>query len=390
MNLVTDSPQRPQIHIFTPAWGPHFIDLFDNALGMSFRWPKNAESLNQPNSPTIWTIVTASDEEATLLTQLAKTIIPTCEVRMQIFPELNQPNAPIGAIKMRGLLVAMKQCIKEATPMLMATPDFIYGDGTIETMLQTSLSCGGPNSTPHQEQQKQGICVSLCHLRTLPETLLALAVYKTHNGDKRPQPGPSNQTLLHTALQHPHASWRLSESAEPNNACYYSGVFWRFLSRKESNIPGANLALVEHHMPSPFLVNFLPEDYAFFSLWKGVTPPAFGEWDHNWPTELIKAGRLRYIGSSDAATMVEITEKDKNVPPICAVLASVPPVCAAQNNVPKPPNAIETAMENVPKALLNENDSHLLESTGVNKYQRFFLNNYHNNIQKQFLCVFRY
>lgn len=305
---------NPKLHIFTPVWGPHFTDLLTNALGMSFRWPKNQETLENAT----WSLV-VDEQNAGVLGQ-AKAILPTAKIQALIYPELKNPNAEIGAIKMRGLLWAMKQCLEENTPMLMATPDFIYGDGSIDAMLKAS----------HPESDLK-LCVSIAHMRALPKTITDIQDYC------RGGVIPSNARLLRLAIDQAHSSWVHSHSHLDDNACYHSGMSIQSLS--------PSISLVQHHMPSPFLVNFTPKDRTDFSIWKGLTAPAFGEWDHNWPKDLIDQGRLRYIGGSDAACMIEITEAHKNVPPV-------------QPKAPKP--------------------------------GEFFLNNYHNLIQKQFLAVFRH
>jgi hypothetical protein len=59
------------------------------------------------------------------------------------------------------------------------------------------------------------------------------------------------------------------------------------------------------------LANWIPEDYAFF-----INQPSFGSYDHTWPGErLIRQERQRYVGSSDAAFICEVTDFDKNIPP---------------------------------------------------------------------------
>jgi hypothetical protein len=68
-------------------------------------------------------------------------------------------------------------------------------------------------------------------------------------------------------------------------------------------------------MPSPFFCNFLQEDLNSFSRFAEGRPPGFGYFDHWWPSDLLINGRFRFIGSSDIACMLEITEPHKNVPP---------------------------------------------------------------------------
>ena len=311
--------EQPRLHIFTPCWGHHFTFLLLHGLGRSFNWPQNAETV----SNSIWTFITDTESQASQLKALAKKIIPTCEPRVLVFRQLTQKDAAIGAIKMQGLLKAIAQCLEEKTPMLMATPDFIYGDGTISNML--AVSCHNPNNTDPSQQ----LCVSLAHMRVLPTILQDLEAF----------PAPTNARLLHFALDRQHGTWAACDITQDPNGIYHSGIAHRRLT--------GNLIAVQHQMPSPFLVNFTESDFKEFERWKGFTAPAFGEWDHNWPTKLIEEQRLRYIGSSDAACMIEVTEADKNLPPI----------------LPKKPGV-----------------------AGDN----FFLGGLHNKIQRQFISIFRH
>lgn len=267
-----------KLHVFTPVWGSHFTNLLEHALGRSFRWPLNAQTL----SNCIWTLFT-SPVEKSHIEDLAKRIIPTASIRVLTSDRLFEPQAPIGAFKMQALLKSMRDCLDENTPMLMSTPDFIWADGSIHNMWDESYP-----------EEGQGLCVSIAHMRVLPEFLKYAHI-------------PLSTHLVANGLEHAHDSWNRSQ-ANNENGIYHSGVCWRRISE--------GLVTVQHQMPSPFLVNFTESDLEEFSRWKGVTPPAFGEWDHNWPSKLLNEGRLRYIGSSDVAFMVEVTEADKNVPPL--------------------------------------------------------------------------
>lgn len=273
-------PKR--LHVFTPVWNPHFTNLFEKALGLSLSWPRNRASVEN----CIWTIATDSESAAVGLKETAQRILPNCEVRIQIEPRFSERDAPIGALKMQCLLKSIRQCLDEKTPMLMSTPDFIWADGSIANMLAEAYVSEG-----------QSLCVSIAHMRCLPGLMDCL------RGDWR-----MHHNLVGLGLEFAHDSWvRCNVGLDPNGI-YHSGLSWR--------VVGGGLITVQHQMPSPFLVNFTESDLAEFQRWKGVTPPAFGEWDHNWPTKLIKEERLRYIGSSDVAFMVEVTESDKNVPPL--------------------------------------------------------------------------
>jgi hypothetical protein len=275
-----------RLHIFSPVWGNHFTNLFENALGRSLKWPANAEAVNN----AIWTIATDSAESGDKLRSIARSVIPNCEVRILINSRFTEPGAPIGALKMKELLKSIEQCLEEKTPMLMSTPDFIWSNGSIITMLDESYAYEG-----------SGLCVSLAHMRVLPD-VLELMDSVMGAWDSR--------DLVELGLTYPHDSWVRSEylPGSETSGIYHSGVSWRDT--------GDNILSVQHQMPSPFLVNFKECDFDAFCNWKGVTPPAFGEWDHDWPSRLLDQGRLRYLGSSDLAFMIEVTEAGKNVPPL--------------------------------------------------------------------------
>jgi hypothetical protein len=281
-------PKR--LHIFTPVWGDYFTNLLDRALGQSFQWSTNARAVEN----CIWTLFTTTGEKAKIA-ELAQRIIPTATIRILTNDRLLERNAEIGALKMRALLISIKQCLDENCTMLMSTPDFIWANGSLHNMIAESYP-----------DESQGLCVSIAHMRVLPSILEPIL----SNGYRERGSG-SDETVDH-AFDHQHESWIRSEiqtwTTPKANGIYHSGVAWRRAS--------GGLITVQHQMPSPFVVNFRESDLKEFERWKGVTPPAFGEWDHNWPSKLIEEGRLRYIGSSDVAFMVEVTEADKNVPPL--------------------------------------------------------------------------
>ena len=284
---------------------------------MSFRWESNAQALKN----CIWTLQT--DSETSGAVEIARRVIPTAEIRTIITPRISQPGEPIGAHKMQGLLKVIKQCLAERSRMLMATPDFIWGARTIPAMLKMAAGAG--------------LCVSIAHLRVLP-TILTEPFLGIEG-----LPENIHADLMGIGLRHQHPSWAAclasTKTGEPTdpNGIYHSGICWEHLTD--------SLIAVQHQMVSPFLVNFTLSDLEFFATWKGMTAPAFGEWDHNWPSKLIQEERLRYIGASDAACMLEVTEASKNMPPL------------------------EPRREPA--------DS-------------FFLRNHHNQIQRQFVSIFRH
>lgn len=284
------------LKIFCPVWGPKHQKLLNDALLRSLSWERNRPYIETAE----WLIITDSAGELARATTNIQEHFPMSSIRHFIHPELADPNIDRGMVIIKSVQKVVDICLKESTPMLMATPDFIYGNGTIETFAKIA--------------DEPGSCATIANIRVLPSILPV-----------------KHEDLVEEAFMHLHPSWAQS----PLNL-YRSGV-------KIAPI-GVSTWAVRHFMPSPFYVNFIEEDKNYFKEWHEGKPPGFGLWDHVWPTHLLEDGRLRFIGSSDAAVMCEVTDEDSNVPPL--------------NAAGDPPN-------------------------------KFFRDHFHNKIQSQFVTIFR-
>ncbi len=262
------------LHIFTPAWGQKHISLMSHALGRSFHWKKNYAEVERAK----WHLV-STPEDAPAVLALAKEILPDATVDILVDPRLTQHSNPGFALAL-AVMKAMDACLADGSPMLMATPDFVYGNGTIRAMMDIA--------------DRPGVCAGMAHIRVKPSYLNAI--------DNSISPVPSNAQLMHMAFAHAHDTWRDVQCGADPTMSYHCGVTWKWI--------GCGLAAVQHHMPSPFLVNFLPKDA---ELWQNKSDPGFGFWDHDWPTFLLRDERMRWIGSSDAAFMAEVTDPLANL-----------------------------------------------------------------------------
>ena len=189
----------------------------------------------------------------------------------------------IGVVLLAGLRTQIHYGIKNRSRMLMAPPDTIFGDGTIPSMLAIGA---GPSTA-----------VSVAHMRVLPSVLEEIGVVGATRG------AIENPHLVTLAMKHAHDSWKFAEIGHERNTSFSGGIAWKSL--------GPGLYSIQHRLPTPYLVDFNHADFDFF--WGQVS---WGGWDHRWPAEnLIRQERQRYVGSSDACFIVELTEWDKNVPP---------------------------------------------------------------------------
>ncbi len=295
------------MYVFCPVWGDKHLGLLKNALGRSLSWPSNRDAVFNSR----WMVVTDGPASGEAAKKIIQEFCPSADIRIFEKPIIRMPGTDTGVVLMNVLFEVVQECIEQKMPMLMATPDFIYGNGTIDAFKRVA--------------SEPGTCAAIAHMRVLPSAIAEFWV----------NPLPSNAYLVSIGLNNSHQSWQMSENTASPSGCYRSGIRWERLSEK--------VLTVQHVMPSPFFVNFYPEDLPFFKTWHDNRPPGFGSWDHKWPKQLIAQGRLRLIGSSDAAVMIEITDQGANIPPINP--------------------------ENVGKAFFN------IDS--------------HNKVQKQFISVFR-
>lgn len=263
-----------RMKIFTPCWGEKHIWLFKNALMKSLSWPKNLKAIEGAE----FVIICETQTEADEIQNHVRSISPNFDFHIYLAPGIDKVDR--GSLLIHPIRYQVKECLQRNEPLLMATPDFIFGDGTIDVFKKVACDPGS--------------CVSIAHLRVLPGILGHI-----------PASPVSNRSLITKAREFSHRAF----SESPENL-YYSGI--RIINLSETQFA------LQHYMPSPFFVNFTKDDERHFleaDPETGVTA-AFGMWDHLWPSHLIKENRLRFIGDSQSALILEVTDKDQNVPPI--------------------------------------------------------------------------
>lgn len=273
-------------YIFTMLFGTHYIDLFRKACFRSLNWPKNREALHGMS----WHIYTKPEhfEELTAMFKDSPFTLKLFEIESSMriagcgFVKTSQCDA--GVILLNGLRAQIGICLKTQSKMLLAPPDTIFGDGTVPNLFKLGV--------------QRYTCVGVAHPRVLPRVMEEIEYAAATSG------GFSNRKLVALALEHSHDSWKLAEIGHKNNNSYVGGIAWTKLSD--------NLISVTHRLPTPYLLDFHPTDWDY---WWGTV--SFGALDHSWPGDrLIRQERFRYAGSSDACFIVEITDHDKNVPPL--------------------------------------------------------------------------
>lgn len=260
------------MQILTVVYGEKHVELFRRACLKSLSFPNNRSALYEHKA--IWNICT-DDKYVEYLRREIDIRIPELVVNFKTTDTLRNYIDPIQS----AVIWQIEECLKTNSKLLIAPPDTIFGNGTVSNLLKIG--------------REKNTCVVVPHPRVLPSIL-----------EHAFNPYISNPELVRLAWQHLHQAWSDAEIGHPRQNSYVGGVVWQRLAD--------NLYSVVHRLPTIYLAEFTEEDLSYFK-----SQVSFGAFDHVWPGDvLVKRERQRYVASSDSCFIVEITEKDKNVPPI--------------------------------------------------------------------------
>ncbi len=259
-----------KLELLSSVWGLTHLEIFRRALLTSLSWDKNKAALNGAK----WNIFT-DEEHMGYLKKLVEDTLPEVEVSIGTTSMLRR----YIDITQSAVVWQVEECLKNGSRLVMAPPDTIFGNGTIHGLMQAG--------------REKNTCVVVPHPRVLPSFLgLTDIMYKANNAQ-----------LVGEAWKFLHRSWSEAEEGHERQNSFVGGVVWK----EDAN----GLIEVRHRLPTIYLADFTKEDLEVFKAM-----PSFGSYDHEFPSRLIQQGRQRFVTSSDACFIVEITDGAKNVPPI--------------------------------------------------------------------------
>lgn len=258
------------LQLLSCAWGAGHVELFKNVALRSLLWPKNLAALKELN--TKWNVYTSSDELLDLQAY-CESVLPGIKFNVKPITELRDYiDNPQSAI-----VKQIENCLETKDKLLFVPPDIIFGDGSVSGLWLSGVD-------PHS------VVVS-AHSRS------------THEIIKHLESPLTNAELVTLSFRHLHECWVHAEAGHPQQCTYMGGVEW---------FRQGNLIIGEHRLPSPYLIDFTEVDLRYFQ-----DANSFGNFDWKWPGDgLVQTQRIRYAASSDIAYMVEITDAEKNLPPI--------------------------------------------------------------------------
>ena len=279
------------LRIYTALWGNRYIDLFEKTILKSLSWPRNKESILLEDYT--WSFYTNKEDKEKISNlmkaagflnlEFRQIMVPTIEKYDQTSlivtgykeEKIDNNHPHMGLILLKCFTTEIEECLKQNAKLLLAPPDSIFGDGTIHGI----LSCG---SIDHS-------CVSVPHPRVVDSIF----------NDLKPL---TNSELVSLSFKHLHKTWEEANVDLPMVNSYVGGVQWKKIKD--------DLYRVSHRLPTPYLLHFKPHDLDFFKQ-----QICFGTIDHTWPTNLFGEERIRFVGSSDLAFIVEVTARCQNIPP---------------------------------------------------------------------------
>ena len=256
--------------ILTTVWGENHIELFKKTALKSLAWPENKQALTGAK----WTICT----DQRFFTPLRELITDLFDVQLE-FKDTTDLRDYIDPIQ-SAILKTIGECLDEKEKLLLVPPDTYFGETSIPHLINLGSD---PDSV-----------VVVPHVRVLPSIIDDIADAEVLYNDG----------LVTRAFQHLHQSWSDAERGHVRQNGYVGGVVWARVA--------PSILSVIHRLPTPYYMQFTGEDLTYFK-----SQISFGGFDHLWPGDiLLKRGRMRYCASSDLCFMAEVTEKNKNVPPI--------------------------------------------------------------------------
>lgn len=258
-----------KFQIMSTFWGTQHLEWFKRGCLKSLAFAKNYQTITEHCSR--WNIFT-DPEKMDYVKELMAITFPKVQINVQSTDDLRTYTDHLQS----ALVYQVEECLKAKERFLFAPPDTIFSNGTIHNLMTFG--------------RQNGTCVAVAHPRVHPEILEDLS-------EESPK-------LVAKFMNYQHQSFSDAEVGHKRQNSFIGGIRWERLDDKTIS--------VTHHLPTVYFADFTPEDLMYFK-----TQTSFGCYDHLWPADvLLKHQRQRYVGSSDGAFIVELTERWKNIPPV--------------------------------------------------------------------------
>lgn len=246
------------IRFFVLAYGAEFSDLYLRSALFS---------LTQPNNKIPNAIVSVHSDIASM-----SAVAGPSEQLGEVEPHFITPQDDPNDTQRDAFIEEIKRCVEQSATMVVVSPDNYWGNGS----LPNSLAILG----------EQDVCLGIPHMRVDKDKFLSEC--PTHYGI-------NNEELVSLSMKTIHPSWANCDPSDEKTNTFFTGISMSRITK--------DLYAVTHLLPTCFVCRFNASDYGYFAERRHVK----GLFDHHWPEKLAREGRLRVVGSSDAAFIAELT-----------------------------------------------------------------------------------
>ena len=185
-------------------------------------------------------------------------------------------NAPPDMDNNNALHEIIDKGIENDCQVFFLNPDYFYGNESLRNLISYKF--------------KNKMCLASLHVRVNADEFADKI--KTIKGEL------SNAQLASISMKCLHKSWGESFISNDINNSHTSGSAIQQISN--------NLWAITFRIPTVFLAKFEDSDRQALQR--------FDLWDHEWPTELVRQHRFKFVGSSDIFYAVELTKREDNIP----------------------------------------------------------------------------
>ena len=261
-----DKSIRKSLYVWVPVWGEKHIDWFFKFTLSSLLKANNLPliSVNKEVQICFYT----KDNDVSVIDIKMKEIAPSYKftiVAESFFDDMARD-------MMSNFFIHMTDyCIKNQAFMLIAQPDLIFSNGTVSNLVE--LSDG------------KGVSIAVAHPRVSFESCMNKKIDLENISENTLDMVKAALTVQHSTLMH---------ADETNDA---NSTLMGISTKNMSN----GLAVI-HNLPSVFLCSPIKDDLVFFKR-----RCEFNIIDKHWPNLLFRQSRLKIIGSSDLAFIIELT-----------------------------------------------------------------------------------
>ncbi len=261
--------QKDALFVWVPVWGEKHIKWF-----FEYTLPSLLTSANLPlvsKDKKIKIYFYTKDVDESLIINYMK--VNSCEFNYCVIKESYFIDMA-RSLMSNFMIHILNECIQKNALLLIAQPDLVFSDGSVSNLVKLSDGKGVSISVAHPR-------VSIDKLKKNDVDILSLS---------------KNVTLMvKTALDYAHDTLLYADEAiDVNNTM--SGIATRKLP--------SGLAVI-HNLPAVYLCSPIQDDLTFF-----LRRPDFNIIDKAWPHLLFRQSRLKVIGSSDIAFLIELTSDE--------------------------------------------------------------------------------